>query len=286
MNPCEKWVKEVARLSRAGKKLPLGGIRPRRLPPLPPNAAKVLILSPHPDDECIIGGLPLRLRREARMEVTNVAVTLGSKKSRREERWKELEAACAHLGFRLRATASSGLEQITLESRKQNRVLWNRAVKIISTIIAETKPRVILLPHNDDGHAAHIGTHFLVLDALKKMPRSFACWVVETEFWRAMAAPNLMVESSVRDVGELVTALSCHAGEVRRNPYHLLLPAWMQDNVRRGAELVGGSGAKAPDFLFATLYRLRFWGAGQLKVTEVGGHTLSSAANPGKLFRK
>jgi hypothetical protein len=33
----------------------------------------------------------------------------------------------------------------------------------------------------------------------------------------------------------------------------------MQDNVRRGGELVGGQGESAPDYSFATLYRLRHW---------------------------
>ena len=57
----------------------------------------------------------------------------------------------------------------------------------------------------------------------------------------------------------MMAALSFHVGEVQRNPYHLLVPAWMQDNVRRGGELVGGQGGAAPDFTFATLYRLREW---------------------------
>ncbi len=81
--------------------------------------------------------------------------------------------------------------------------------------------------------------------------------MVETEFWGAMSAPNLMVESSVEDVADLVAAISFHAGEVQRNPYHLRMPAWMQDNVRRGGEIVGGQGDAAPDFAFATLYGVR-----------------------------
>ncbi len=92
----------------------------------------------------------------------------------------------------------------------------------------------------------------------------FACHVVETEFWGAMATPNLMVESSVQDLADMMTALSFHVEEVRRNPYHLLVPAWMQDNVRRGGEVVGGQGGAAPDFMFATLYRLREWKDGAL----------------------
>ena len=54
-----------------------------------------------------------------------------------------------------------------------------------------------------------------------------------------------MVESSAADVADLMAALSLHVGEVARNPYHLRLPAWMIDNVRRGAELVGGQGGAA-----------------------------------------
>src|SRR4029077_14875344 len=104
-----------------------------------------------------------------------------------------------------------------------------------------------------------------VMDALARQPPAFACAVMETEFWGAMAAPNLMVESSTDDVAQLMAALSFHVGEVRRNPYHLRLPAWLMDNVRRGGELVGGQGGAAPDFQFATLYRLRRWTAGLLE---------------------
>jgi hypothetical protein len=108
------------------------------------------------------------------------------------------------------------------------------------------------------------------------------CRVVEVEFWGAMAAPNLMIGSTRADVAQLVAALSLHAGEVARNPYHLRLPAWM-DNVRRGAERVGGQGCAAPRFPFATLYRLRGWkngdfhevlDRGQIITAEQGLETL------------
>ena len=109
------------------------------------------------------------------------------------------------------------------------------------------------------------------MDALARQAPDFTCHVVETEFWGAMATPNLMVESSVDDLADMMTALSFHVGEVQRNPYHLLVPAWMQDNVRRGGELVGGQGGAAPDFTFCTLYRLRRWSNGRLQATYAGG---------------
>src|SRR5258708_18696209 len=94
-----------------------------------------------------------------------------------------------------------------------------------------------------------------------------------------MDDPNLMVESSERDVRDLISALSFHVGEVQRNPYHLRLPAWLMDNVRRGSELVGGQGGAAPDFLFGTLYRLRRWRAGTFEPVLKRGRVVSQSGD-------
>ena len=225
---------------------------------VPADAPRALIFSPHPDDEVIIGGLPLRLMREAGFNVINVAVTQGSNKARQPERWEELSACCDYIGFGLIATRENGLEGINLKAREQNVKEWNQSVARVAEILREQKPTIIFFPHDDDWNVTHIGTNRLVVDALELLP-DFSCITIETEFWGAMDTPNLMVESSVRDVSDLIAALSFHVGEVRRTPYHLRMPAWLMDNVRRGGELVGGQGAAAPDFTFATLYRLRRW---------------------------
>ena len=133
---------------------------------------------------------------------------------------------------------------------------------MIARILASHQPEVVFFPHEADWNSTHIGTHYLVADALGQQSPGFTLQIAETEFWGAMATPNLTVEFSPQDLGDMMAALSFHVGEVQRNPYHLLVPAWMQDNVRRGGELVGGQGGAAPDFTFATLYRLRRWADG------------------------
>ena len=115
----------------------------------------------------------------------------------------------------------------------------------------------------------------MVMDALAQLP-DFEVRVVETEFWAPMAEPNLLVEISPRDLGDQVAALSCHVGEVQRNPYHLRLPAWMQDNVRRGSERMLGQGQAAPACAFAVMYRLLRWSAGQLHEATGPGRVLSA----------
>ena len=63
-------------------------VRPGKGPPL-----KVVVCSPHPDDESLVGALPLRLLRECGAKVTNCAITLGSNAAQRERRLRELKAA-------------------------------------------------------------------------------------------------------------------------------------------------------------------------------------------------
>jgi LmbE family N-acetylglucosaminyl deacetylase len=284
MNPYLEFVSSYAQLAVDGKSLPLGGIP--SVPSTPPaaDAPAAIIFSPHPDDECIIGGLALRLMREAGIRIINVAVTLGSNKERQQPRWQELKNACHYLGFDLEATAPAGLEKISLKTRVDYPQHWASAVKVITASLARHQPRFIFVPHQADWNGTHIGTHFLVMDALQAVPEKFECLIAETEFWGQMASPNLMVQSSVGDVADMLAALSFHIGEVQRNPYHLRLPAWLQDNVRRGAELVGGQGGVAPDFTFATLYRLRRWRNGRLEEVFQGGRQISTLENPAAIL--
>jgi LmbE family N-acetylglucosaminyl deacetylase len=271
MNPYESFVTDHVRLMQDGKQHPLGGFPAPAKPPIPPDAPKALLFSPHPDDEAVVGGLPLRMQREQHWNVINVAVTQGSNKARQHERLKELAGCCSYLGFGLIQTRDYGLENINPKTRQQNPAAWAASVDRIADILTKHRPRMVLCPHEKDWNSTHVGTHFLLTDALAKLGSSLTCYVVETEFWGAMDTPNLMVESSARDLADLLTALTFHVGEVQRNPYHLRLPAWLMDNVRRGGELVGGQGGTAPDFTFATLYRLRRWQGGKLdRVLEHG----------------
>ncbi len=284
MNPYHRLVSELERLVREGKHFPLGGFpRPPRMAP-PADAPRALIFSPHPDDECIIGGLALRLQREAAFRVVNVAVTQGSNKARRAARWEELREACDYIGFDLIETVPGGLERVNVTTRTHDQATWRSSVEVIAGILAQQQPSVLFFPHDADWNSTHIGTHHLLMDALQHQSLDITCLVVETEFWGAMATPNLMVETSVTDVGDMMTALSFHVGEVTRNPYHLLVPAWMQDNVRRGGELVGGQGGAAPDFTFCTLYRVRKWEGGRLHMVYEGGRNLPAAINAAQVL--
>ncbi|HNX94125.1 MAG TPA: PIG-L family deacetylase [Holophaga sp.] len=282
-HPYRDYVAAFAALRARAHALPLGGMASVAVPSAS-NGPRVLIFAPHPDDECITGALPLRLLRERGARVGVVPVTLGSRIERRLERLQELRGALAFLGWELVPAGEGGWTDISIQGRSRNPENWLRAVRAMADLLARERPVVVCFPHGGDWNGTHIGTHALLMDALASLPPDFRCNVIETEFWGANAEPNLMIESSADDVADLVAALSFHVGEVARNPYHLSLPAWMADNVRRGGELVGGQGGAAPDFQFATLYRLREWNGQSLSDIFPGGRVMSVDSDLAELF--
>ncbi|MEJ0062424.1 MAG: PIG-L family deacetylase [Alphaproteobacteria bacterium] len=227
------------------------------------------IFAPHPDDESITTGLALRLRREAGMKVVNIPVTLGSNTGRREERKQELQKACELLGFEIVEPAAQCFDQVKPDTKTAQPIFWDGMAAKLGALLERIKPDILFLPHRGDAHPTHVGTHDLVMDALAKLPAEFSTILVFTEYWQPQILPNLMVESPADDVALLIEALQCHAGEIARNPYHRSLPAWMIDNARRGAEVVGGLGTEAGHIAFATLYQFGVWRGGRYETAPV-----------------
>lgn len=232
-----------------------------------------LIFAPHPDDECIVGALPLRLQQEAGWRVSNVAVTLGSNPERRESRWAELLDACDVLGFGCIRVGVDGLTDVRPDTAEREPALWAAHVASIAALLAAQRPALVLAPHELDDNPSHRGVYRLVVEALAEARLDTV--LAHTEFWSTQSAPNALVQTSIADTARLIAALERHTGEIERNPYHLRLPAFLADAVRRGGELVQGAGEAAPDFAFATCYRLVAYRAGQ-PVAELPGRVFAA----------
>ena len=244
---------------------------PFSVSPLVPKSSlpfTVLVLSPHPDDECIVGSLALRLQQENNATIINVAVTLGSKVDRRKARLKEVEAATKKLEMELDILSED----------------WNTKAKELKALIQKYQPQLILAPHLKDHHPTHIKTGKLLQKILKtiKSP-TLVAW---TEFWGAMEKPNLLLDVPLEIVELQMSALAMHVGEVKRNPYHLRLPAWMMDNVRRGGEVIANTGGEVPSFPFGVIYKLELYKAGKAKQPEIPTPYLSTLADLGQIFNE
>lgn len=283
--PLRDFVLAMDALLRAAKTLPLPEMarlagqwvaaHPRRLPE--PNAPVCVIISPHPDDECIGGGLPLRLVQESGWRVVSIAVTHGSNPARQLARAEEFFAACTRIGFEPLFLAERGLLRVTPQARDAEPAHWANSVQLLTRQLATLQPSLVLCPHALDGQSTHMGTHHLTMDALASLSAAtpgFRTTLAFTEYWSTMPRANLLVELAAEQVGHMISALACHVGEVSRNPFHLSVPAWLIDNVRRGSELVGTSGGTVPDYTFAAIYNVMQWRDGALHASSSPGRML------------
>jgi LmbE family N-acetylglucosaminyl deacetylase len=242
--------------------------KPSKLSLKNPTPFTIMILSPHPDDESIVGSLAIRLMKENNCHVVNVAVTLGSNKNRQAQRIKELNDACELLSF----------ECVYLHED------WKIKEKELKSLIQKYQPKLIIAPHLKDFHPAHIKTGQLcqkVLTSLKKETLLVA-W---SEFWGQMNKPNLLVEVPLEILEEQMKALEKHVGEVARNPYHLRLPSWMMDNVRRGSEVVCGKGSASASMAFGVLYKLQLVKSGKFFTPKGSENILYSETDIGHMFK-
>ncbi len=228
----------------------------------------ILILSPHPDDECITGSLPLRLMHENNAHIINVAVTLGSKKDRQKARRKELESACEVLDFELDILSED----------------WTKKAQELKALIQKYQPHLILAPHLKDHHPTHIKTAKLLQKVLKMTKvTTLVAW---TEFWGIMEKPNCLIEVPSEIVELQMEALAKHTGEIKRNPYHLRLPAWMMDNVRRGGEIILNVGGEVPQMPFGVIYHLQVFKNAKFVNAKLPTPFLSSLADLGQIFNE
>jgi LmbE family N-acetylglucosaminyl deacetylase len=274
-----EYVDKFTELYREWRVRPVKPIIPRKHDYAEIQKWQIMMLSAHPDDEAIGGGLAMRLKQELGFSVANVPITFGSKKERQSERYRELQDSCNYLGFKIILPDNGkALESVNLHTKIENPRKWKLSVIAISNIIAQIRPLIIFVPHSGDSHPSHIGSHHLLLDALNNLEVNsdpFDGFVMETEYWSNMQSPNLLVELGGDIVSDLITAISLHKGEVERNPYHLMLPATLMDNVRRGCESIGGKGSEAPDFMFAAIYRMTKFVDGELESALYDGKAVS-----------
>ena len=222
----------------------------------------VILCSPHPDDEALTGSLPLRLLHEQGATIINLAVTLGSNPSRQTARWAELTNSCAVLGFDCRQLNTPAT--FDLKAREHGRG-WQEVILSLAHLFEELNPDLVFFPHAEDHHPAHVATSLLTAEALTHFTsrQRQAVTAIETEYWRPMAKPNLLIGVTMEDLALLLAAVTCHRGEIIRNPYHLTLPARLMDSVRRGTEMVGSTSSTRPTFLFGELHRVSRWQNGR-----------------------
>ena len=191
---------------------------------LPPGQ-RVLVLAPHPDDECIGCGGTVRKYVEAGAQVGIAVLTDGRdgdptvrtlgpddpERTRREDalaRRRETEAAAA-LGI-------LGVEQRWFLRAKDGRLRdeVTDVVPRLAEILTDWRPETVLLPFLTDRHADHFAANRCLLEAVDRVDAAWAeslnCLGYET--WSPIYANVYVDITATMDCKR--RALSCHASQL------------------------------------------------------------------------
>ncbi len=178
-------------------------------------ARKILVVSPHPDDDVLGCGGAIAHHIAAGDLVTTVYVTSGEmgmeepEESQRRAQIREQEGK--------RASEILGVQHTQFLRLPDGHVQANNySVSYIEDIIARERPAFIYAPHDDDGHGDHQEACKMVriaLDRLSHRPDSYEPVLRLYEVWTPLADPTYVEDiSDVMDIK--MAALAAHASQL------------------------------------------------------------------------
>jgi LmbE family N-acetylglucosaminyl deacetylase len=194
---------------------------------------RILILSPHPDDEVFgCGGLIARAKDEG-SEIYVLYFTIGTTKdfskkgeTTYEARLKELKAATKMLGLNGYRIALPEDCHLRLDTVPQ-RTLINEIERGEKISLEALKPDILLLPIEDDYNQDHRAIYEAAITATRPSSKKhkhfqpivltyelpYATWGINT----TQLPPNVYIELSKDDLGRKIDALKCYKSQLKAN---------------------------------------------------------------------
>ena len=135
---------------------------------------KVLVVSPHPDDETLgAGGTLLKLKASGNsiywLNVTSIKTEYGYSIDRVEERTQEIERVRQAYGF-------NGFRNLELEPAGMDKYSTSELVMKFKQALEEVRPEVLFVPYRYDVHS----DHRIAFDALYSCTKSFRAPYLKT----------------------------------------------------------------------------------------------------------
>ena len=165
---------------------------------------KVLVVTPHPDDETLgCGGILLKHKNSSNkiywMIVTNIQSENGWTEERARKRQKEIHQVADMYGF-------EKIFELDFPTTMLDTIPYNDFIAKISVVIQEVKPSIVYLPNRSDVHTDHQVTFKAAISCCKNFRAPFIKknlmyeTLSETEFSPALSEnafiPNVFVDIS------------------------------------------------------------------------------------------
>jgi N-acetylglucosamine malate deacetylase 1 len=166
-----------------------------------PLGGRVLVLSPHPDDDILGAGGTLHKHHLAGDRIVSVYLTDGRKGgdgSVTEEDLVQIRQEEAR-----RAAEVIGIDDLIFLDNRDGELSANgKTIEELAEVIREQSPDLVYLPFVWDAHPDHMATNAVFVSALQRLPRRhFACYSYEV--WSPLV-PNCLVR--ITDTAEVKKA--------------------------------------------------------------------------------
>jgi LmbE family N-acetylglucosaminyl deacetylase len=169
---------------------------------------KVLVLSPHPDDDIIGCGGTLYRYHQMGAEITVVYMTDGRKGN---PRYNEDELVCIRQEEAKRASRIIGVNRlIFLDNRDSELTTSHTTIKVLSEIVGDLKPEAVFLPFLMDNHHDHTATSQIFFSAVRSLA-SFLCY--SYGIWTPLPTSNI-VSDITACFEKKILALSEHKSQL------------------------------------------------------------------------
>lgn len=170
---------------------------------------RVLVLSPHPDDDIIGCGGAIHIYHKMGAEITVAYITDGRKGNPGYDEDDLVRLRKEEAG---KAAAVIGVDRlIFLDNRDSELVASPKTVKEISGILADLEPEAVFLPFLMDNHPDHMATNDIFVEASRAYGREIMCYGYEV--WTPLSVPNCVIDITV-EMPKKVDALKQHKSQM------------------------------------------------------------------------
>jgi N-acetylglucosamine malate deacetylase 1 len=187
---------------------------------------KILVFSPHPDDDLIGCGGSIAKHINNKNEVTTVYMTSGGAGS---SKYSKEELVRIREGEAKEAAKIIGVQRLIFLRNEDGYLKYNRNILLkVIHIIRNEKPDLAYIPHQDDGHSDHKETNKIVAEAIERTGCSCfqECkgkpWTVNKLLSYEIWTP-LQKISYVEDISDFMqmklNALECHKSQMEEMNY-------------------------------------------------------------------
>ena len=204
---------------------------------------KIIVISPHPDDETLgCGGTILKHNEDGDsvywLIMTNTLIEEGYDELTVKTRQKEIENVASNYQFK-------NIYRLDFPTTKLDVIPRGQLVKAVSNVIDKVVPEVVYLPNRNDVHSDHKITFDTVISSAKTfncpfIKRLLAYEVVsETEFSPPFQN-SVFIPNSFSDISEYlerkISIMKLYKGEMKEHPFPR-----SEDNLRALATFRGAT---------------------------------------------